>query len=55
MRAEKQTREYEYLVPNILAYLTHNINLIANLANGTLIREHSLAFNDIDERTSLTT
>ena len=48
--AEKQTCFYEYFVPNGPAYLTHNINLNANLANGTLVREHSLAFDSIDEK-----
>ena len=48
--AEKQTCFYEYFVPNCPAYLTHNINLNANLANGTLVREHSLAFDSIDEK-----
>ncbi len=48
--AEKQTCFYEYFVPNGPAYLTHNINLNANLANGALVREHSLAFDFIDEK-----
>ena len=50
---EKQTCFYEYFVPNCPAYLTHNINLNANLANGTLVREHSLAFDSIDEKNLL--
>ena len=53
--AEKQTCFYEYFVPNGPAYLTHNINLNANLANGTLVREHSLAFDSIDEKIFLMT
>ncbi len=48
--AEKQTCFNENLVPNCPAYLTHNINLNANLANGALVREHSLAFDFIDEK-----
>ena len=48
--AVKQTCFYEYFVPNDPAYFTHNINLNANLANGTLVREHSLAFDSIDEK-----
>ena len=53
--AEKQTCFYEYFVPNGPAYLTHNINLNANLANGTLVREHSLGFDSIDENIFLMT
>ena len=45
MHVEKQACFNEYFVPNCPAYLTHNINLNANLANGTLIREHCLALN----------
>ena len=51
--AENQSYFYEYFVPNCPAYLTHNINLNANLANGTLVREHSLAFDYIDEKNLL--
>ena len=40
---------YEYFVPNCLAYLTQKINLNSHLANGALVREHSLAFDCIDE------
>ena len=38
------------LDPKFHSILTHNINLNANLANGTLVREHSLAFDSIDEK-----
>ena len=41
---------YKYFVPTCLAYLTHNININSNLANRTLVREHSLAFDSIDEK-----
>ena len=37
-------------IPNCPEYLTHKINLNANLANGSLVREHSLEFNSIDEK-----
>ena len=53
MCAEKQSCFYEYFVPNCPAYLTHNVNLNANLANGTLVREHSLAFNSLNEKNYL--
>ena len=52
---EKQTRFYKYFVPNCLAYLTHYMNLNAHLANGTLVREHSLAFDCNDEKIILMT
>lgn len=39
--AEKQSCFYEYFVLNCPAYFTHDINLNANLTNGTLEREHS--------------
>ena len=32
------------------AYLTHNVNLDAKLANGTSIREHSLAFDSKEDK-----
>ncbi len=48
--AENQTCFYEYFVPNCPAYLTHNINLNAHLANGTLVKEYSLAFDSVDEK-----
>ena len=35
------------------SYLVHNINLHADLANGTSIREHSLAFDSVQEKTRL--
>ena len=50
MHVEKQACFYEYFVPNCPAYLVHNINLNASLANGTLVREHSLAFNSLNEK-----
>lgn len=40
--AEKQACFYKYFVPNCQAYITYNININTNLANGTLIRQHSL-------------
>ena len=52
---EKQTRVYKYFVPNCLAYLTHYMNFNAHLANGTLVREHSLAFDCNDEKIILVT
>jgi len=55
MHVEKQACFYEYFVHNCPAYLTHNINLNANLANGTLVREHSFAFNFFNEKTFLIT
>jgi hypothetical protein len=48
--AEKQNCFYEFFVPMCPAYLTYNINLSNDLANGTLVREHSLAFDTIDEK-----
>ena len=53
LHGEKQTCFYEYFVPNCPAYLTRNINLNANLANGTIERDHSLAFDSIDEKNLL--
>ncbi len=47
---QNQTCFCEYFVPNCPAYLTHNINLNAHLANGTLVREHSLAFDSSNEK-----
>jgi hypothetical protein len=49
LQAEIDACFYEYFIPNCRAYLTSNINLNANLANGTLMREHASAFNSIDE------
>ena len=48
--AEKQNCFYELFVPMSPAYLTYNINLLNDLANGTLIRQHSLAFDDPEEK-----
>jgi hypothetical protein len=48
--AEKQSCFYELFVPMCPAYLTYNINLSNDLANGTLVREHSLAFDTIEEK-----
>ena len=53
MHAEKQACFYEYFVPDCPAYLTHNINLNTNLANGTLLTENSSAFNSLDEKNCL--
>jgi hypothetical protein len=53
MHVEKQACFYENLGPNCTAYLTHNINLNTNPANGTLVREQSLAFNSFNEKYSL--
>ena len=52
--AEKQTCFYDYFVPNYLPYLTltHKINLDAHLANGTLVRDHSVIFDCNDEKSS---
>jgi len=50
LEAKKQTCFYKYCVPMCPVYLTHNINIDANLANGTPIKEHSLAFNSIEEK-----
>ena len=47
--AKKQTCFYEYFVPMCPAYLTHNTNLDANLANGTSIKVNPLAFDSIKE------
>ena len=35
----------EYFVPMALFYLTYNLNVKNKLANGTLVRGHSLSFN----------
>lgn len=51
--AEKQACFYEYFVPHGPAYLTNNLNLLNELANGTLVREHSLAFDNSDDKMHL--
>ena len=51
--AEKQSCFYETFVPMCPAYLTNNLNLSNDLANGTLVREHSLAFDSSDEKAYL--
>jgi hypothetical protein len=48
--AEKQCCFYELFIPMCPAYLTYNINLSNDLANGTLVREHFLAFDTIEEK-----
>jgi hypothetical protein len=48
--AEQQTCFYEYFVPKGPAYLVHNLNLDSDLANGTSIREHSLAFDSAEDK-----
>jgi len=53
--AKKETYFYEYFVPMCPAYLTHNINPDANLADGTSIKENSLAFDSIKEKRNLET
>ena len=51
--AEQQNCFYKLFVPMCPSYLVHNINLHAHLANGTSIREHSLAFDSVQEKTRL--
>jgi hypothetical protein len=51
--AEKQACFYEYFVPHCPAYLTYNLNLLNELANGTLVSEHSLAFDNSKEKVYL--
>ena len=51
--AEEQTCFYEYFVPRCPAYITHNINLDADLVNGTSAEEHSLGFDSAEEKTYL--
>eukprot|EP00956_Cyclotella_meneghiniana_P013072 scaffold18715_cov36-Cyclotella_meneghiniana.AAC.1 len=48
--AEGQNCFYEYFVPNAPAYLSYNVNLTNDLANGTLVREHSLAFETSEQK-----
>jgi len=48
--AEQQNCFWEYYVQNCPAYLTHNVNLNAGLANGTSVKEHSLAFDSVEEK-----
>ena len=43
--AEQQNCCWEYYIQNFPAYLTHNINLDAGLANGTYVKEDLLAFD----------
>ena len=52
--AEKQACFYELFVPQAPAYLVNkNLNLHAGLANGTPVREHSLAFEDSQDKAHL--
>jgi hypothetical protein len=51
--AEKQAYFYEYFVPQSQDYLTYNLNLLNELENGTLVREHSLAFDNSDDKMHL--
>ena len=52
--AEKQACFYELFVPGAPAYLvSKNLNLHAGLANGTPVREHSLAFEDAEDKAHL--
>jgi hypothetical protein len=46
---QKQNVFYELFIPMCPAYLTHNINLSNDLANGTKISEHLLAFETEEE------
>jgi hypothetical protein len=48
--AEQQSCFYELFVPAGPGYISHNINLCNDLANGTEIREHSPAFDDAEEK-----
>ena len=48
--AEQQNCFYEYFVPRAPAYLSYNMNLLNELANGTLGSEHSLAFETPEEK-----
>ena len=48
--AKQQNFFWEYYIQNCPAYLAHNINLNASLANGTSVREHSLAFDSVKEK-----
>ena len=47
--AVQQTFFYELFVMMCPVYLTDNINIITDLANDTSVREHSLAFNSVEE------
>jgi hypothetical protein len=51
--AQKQNCFYEMFVPMAPAYLTYNINLHNDLANGSMIRLHSLAFDEVREKLNL--
>jgi hypothetical protein len=51
--AGKQACFYEYFVPHCPAYLTHNLILLNELVNGTLVSEHSLAFDNSKEKVYL--
>ena len=51
--AEQQSCFYELFVPAGPGYLSHHINLCNDLANRTMIREHSLAFDNAEEKLHL--
>ena len=53
LNAEQQSCFYEQFTPMAPAYLTNNLNVHNDLANGTLVRLHSLAFDDPADKTLL--
>ena len=44
---DKQNCSNKFCVPGTSVYLTHNNNCIINLGKGTIIREHTLAFEPV--------